>query len=85
MRAPAVGTLLALGQSRDGARGFDRLKEGFRGVSLWPNGYNPKAQRCADLDWLVPEYIGDAFSLELIQHCLSSGITESNHCVGKRR
>jgi hypothetical protein len=33
----------------------------------------------------VPEYVDDAFSLELIQHRLGSGITESNHCVGKRR
>lgn len=85
MRAPAMDTLSAPGQSYDGARGFGRLKEGFRAVSIWLTGYNPKAQCCADLDWLVPEYIGDAFSLELIQHRLGCGITAPNHCVGKRR
>lgn len=85
MRPPAMDTLSAPGQSCDGTRGFGRLKEGFGGGPIWLTGYNPKAQCCAELDWLVPEYIGYTLLLELIQHGLGTGITAPNHRVGKRR
>lgn len=85
MRAPAVGTHFAPGQSCENRRGYAELIEIFSGFSIWPTGYNPNAQRRTNLDWLVPEYIGYTLLLELIQHGLGTGITVPNHCVGKRR